>query len=357
MTTQDRAHADLSTNARRRMVLALPLLGALPYWALAADAESQSKVRLAKRSRVLMGTRVDVMVPARNAAELSSLFEAIDAAIARMQGLEQQMSRYRSDSEISRVAAFAGSTPTRVSPEVMAVLQQAKRLHEQTGGALDITIGAVRGWSFEPGKEHVPSDAEVAREIALVNMRDLVLEPLAGTAFLRREGMALDLGGVAKLPILQAGLASLQRAGLGDALINGGGDVLISGTNHGEPWRVGVRDPNAPQRLLGRLSLVGRGIVASSGDYERAFMRNGQRLHHVLDPHTGWPVQGVHGVALRAERVEEVNGWGAALMVGGPSALKEFGAHHHAVDVMAGLSDGSHWLSSGMRTRLASEAA
>ncbi|MBF5007051.1 FAD:protein FMN transferase [Diaphorobacter caeni] len=353
MTTQDRVRPDLTINARRRMVLALPLLGALPHGAFAADAGAPSAARLAKRRRALMGTRVDVMVPVRNAGELPLLFEAIDAAIAHMQVLEQRMSRYRSDSEIGRIAASAGRAPTRVSPEVMAVMQQAKRLHEQTDGAFDITIGAVRGWSFEPGNERMPTDAEVAREIALVRMRDLVLDPSAGTAFLRREGMALDLGGVAKLPILQAGLESLQRAGLSDALINGGGDVLISGTQHGAPWRVGVRDPNAPQRLLGSLSLAGRGIVASSGDYERAFIRDGRRLHHVLDPRTGWPVQGVHGVALRAERMEEVNGWGAALMVTGPTALKTFGARHPAVDVMAGLGDGSHWLSEGMRTRLA----
>ena len=98
--------------------------------------------------------------------------------------------------------------------------------------------------------------------------------------------------------------------------------------------------------------LQGQGVVASSGDYERSFIRNGRRLHHVLDPRTGWPTQGVHGVALRADRIEDVNGWGAALMVHGNAALAEFSARNAGIDVMAGLSDGSHWLSAGMELRL-----
>ncbi|QIL69728.1 FAD:protein FMN transferase [Diaphorobacter sp. HDW4B] len=356
MKTGIRAQADSSVDARRRrLVLALPLLGALPYMSAVAapHAAGDAGLSMARKSLALMGTRVDVVVPDSKASELPELLQCIDAAFMRMQQLERLMSRYREDSDVARMAAAAGVKPVRVAPEVLEVLLQAQRLHAQSGGALDITIGAVnKGWSFEPGREQVPSDADVKRALALVNMRQLVVDPKMGTAFLQRPGMALDLGGIAKLPILQAGLQTLQDKGIANALINGGGDVLIAGSNHGKPWRVGVRDPNAPQQLLGAMELQGRGVVASSGDYERSFVRNGRHLHHVLDPRTGWPTQGVHGVALRADRIEDVNGWGAALMVRGNAALAEFSARNAGIDVMAGLSDGSHWLSAGMELRL-----
>ena len=356
MKTGIRAQADSSVDAkRRRLVLAMPLLGAWPYMSAVAapQAAGESGMPMARKSMALMGTRVDVVVPASKASELPELQLCIDAAFMRMQQLERLMSRYRDDSDVARMAAAAGVKPVRVAPEVLDVLLQAQRLHAQSDGALDITIGALnKGWSFESGHEQVPSDAEVKRALALVNMRQLVVDPKMGTAFLQRPGMALDLGGIAKLPILQAGLQTLQDKGIVNALINGGGDVLIAGSNHGKPWRVGVRDPNAPQQLLGAMALQGRGVVASSGDYERSFIRNGRRLHHVLDPQTGWPTQGVHGVALRADRIEDVNGWGAALMVRGNAALAAFGTRHPRIDVMAGLADGSHWLSAGMEQRL-----
>lgn len=339
---------------RRRMVLTLPLLGvaAQCLGSTAHAAKESAKLPLAKRSVALMGTRVDMAIPADTSAQLPALFSAMDAAVLHMQRLEQMMSRYYAGSDVSRLAASAGIRPVRVTPQVFEVLVHAQRLHAQSDGAFDITIGAVKGWNFEAGREQMPSDAELRRALALVNMRQLVLDADAGTAFLQRRGMALDLGGIAKLPILQAGLDHLRKAGVRDALINGGGDVLITGSNHDQPWRVGVRDPNAPQQLLGVLALQGAGIVASSGDYERAFTRNGQRLHHVLNPLTGQPTQGVHGVALRAERVDQVNGWGCALMVQGRAALDAFCAKHPAIDLLAGFSDGAHWQSRGMRERL-----
>ena len=341
-------------NWRRRMVLAFPLLGVLPVClpkALASDVSGKNDL-LVRRSAALMGTRVDVAVSLHDAVRREQAELAIDAALARMLTLERLMSRFHADSEVARIGAAAGIAPVHVAPEVMQVLKHAQHLHAASDGAFDITIGALRGWSFEPGREQAPARDEIARELAMVNMGGLLLDEQAATAYLKRKGMALDLGGIAKLPILQAGLDVLQERGFGNTLINGGGDVLAGGTHGGKAWRVGVRDPNAPQQLLGVIELKGRGIVASSGDYERSFIRDGQQLHHVLDPRTGWPTRGVHGVALRADRVGEVNGWGAALMVRGAKSLEPFAARHSAVDVLAGLSDGTHWLSGGMQRKL-----
>ncbi len=339
--------------SRRRLAFALPLLAGLPQLAAAQPAAAGPLLR---QSRELMGTRVDLAValpPGAAAPQQAQAQAAMARAFAEMQRLEALMSRYRPDSDVARVAAAAGRHPVRVAPQVLGVLRTAQQLHQDSAGAFDATVGALDGWHFEAGRQSVPPAHEVAQALRLVDGRALQLDERAGTAYLARPGMRLDLGGVAKLPILQAGLRTLAGAGLGDALVNGGGDVLVSGTHHGQPWRVGLRDPAMPQRLLGVLAVQGPAVVASSGDYERGFVHGGRRLHHVLDPRTGWPTQGVHGVALVASTVEQVNGWGAALMVQGPGHAAAWSARHPGVDVLVASATGERWTSAGMRTRLA----
>ncbi|WP_313081101.1 FAD:protein FMN transferase [Pulveribacter sp.] len=343
--------------SRRRFALALPLLAGLPHLAGAATAAPAGAPALARQSRELMGTRVDIAVPLSGAVTQQQADRAMERAFAEMQRLEALMSRYRPDSDVARLAAAAGRQPVRVAPEVLDVLRAAQRLHQSSAGAFDPTVGALDGWHFDGAPQAVPATAEIARALRLVDGRSLVLDERAGTAYLARPGMRLDLGGVAKLPILQAGLQMLAREGVPDALVNGGGDVLVAGSNHGQPWRVGVRDPAAPQRLLGVLALQGRAVVASSGDYERGFMHQGRRLHHVLDPRTGWPTRGVHGVALLARDVDEVNGWGTALMVQGPAQAAAWSARHPGVELLVAGVDGTRWTSPGMTARLQPVAA
>lgn len=342
--------------SRRRFALVLPLLGALPWAAGAANATHPADTLGPQRiSRTLLGTRVDVITDGLPAADLQA---ASEKALAHMQHLEGLLSRYNDASIVRRITAQAGRAPVPVSAQVMQVLQNAQRVARESAGAFDPTVGALvdtaAGWHFEPGQENAPTAADIAQALPRVGMRDLHLDVAAGTAYLARPGMALDLGGIAKLPILQAALEVLQREGVHNALINGGGDVLVRGQLQGRPWRIGVRDPRQPQQLIGVINAQGTGIVASSGDYERGFMRSGRRLHHVLDPHTGWPTSGVHGVALwcREGDVQAVNGWGTALMVQGMGAVPAWSAQHRSVAVLAAGTDGALWQSPSMALAL-----
>ncbi|MDE2414494.1 MAG: FAD:protein FMN transferase [Comamonadaceae bacterium] len=331
--------------SRRRLALALPLLGAVA-WGLPGMARAAGPQRA---SRNLMGTRVDIVADGGDARQLQA---AIGLAFEEMQRLEGLLSRYREDSAVRRIGQAAGRHPVAVAPEVMAVLVSAQRVWQGSAGAFDPTVGALSGWHFEPGRQAMPAPAEIAAALRHVGARQLRLDERAGTAYLAEPGMALDLGGIAKLPILAAGLRVLEREGVTNALINGGGDVLASGRLQGRPWRVGVRDPRAPDRLLGAIEVEGHGVVASSGDYERGFVHQGRRLHHVLDPHNGWPTTGVHGVALLARDVQAVNGWGTALMVLGMAAVPAWSARHPGVAVLAAGADGVLWQSRGMAQAL-----
>lgn len=331
-------------HGRRRLLLALPLVACG-----LAVAPVEAKVGIHQSSQILMGTRVDLTLQGEDALALPA---AAHAAFAAMTRLVDMMSRYQSTSVLSAINLMAGLRPVPVPPELMQVLRMARQAAQASGGQFDTTVGSLRDWNFDPLHPVIPSAQQIAAQLNLVDQANgLVIDESAGTAYLAKRGMRLDLGGIAKLPILQAGLQQLQRLGIANAMINGGGDVLVMGRLNGRPWRVGLRDPRHPEKLLGVVPLE-RGFIAASGDYERFVTHQGKRLHHILDPKTGYPTHGPHGVTLISEQLEAINGLGTALMVAGAAAGRDRLARTPGVDALIVDADNSLWLSPGMTLRL-----
>lgn len=298
-------------------------------------------------TRALMGTAVQVSA---EGADDAALREAAGEAFAEMARLSAMMSHYEPASVVSEIGRAAGVRPVVVPPELMQVLRMAQSVSRETRGAFDVTIGALSGWRFRADDPAIPSPAQIDAQRRLVDYRRLVLDENAGTAFLARPGMRLDLGGIAKLYILRAGLRRLEGRGE-RALVNGGGDVAAWSAPGAPPWRVGIRDPRAPEKILGVIDLH-RGFVASSGDYERSFVRGGVRYHHILDPRTGRPARAAHGATLVAERLEDVDGYGVAIMIEGAALAERLVREHRGLDAMVAGQEGTVWLSPGMRSRL-----
>ena len=329
---------------RRRMALALPLMA---FGLVVPPVFAASDIHQA--SQTLMGTRVDLTL---QGADAPALEKASSAALAEMSRLSNMMSRYQPTSALNAINLMAGIQPVRVPKELMQVLLMARHANLASGGAFDATVGSLRGWNFDANHPTVPSPAEVIQALRLVSQREgLVLDEQAGTAYLTKRGMRLDLGGIAKLPILQVGLQQLQAHGVQNAMINGGGDVIVNGTLNQRPWRIGLRDPRQPDKVLGAVAMT-RGFVAASGDYERFFFHEGKRLHHILDPKTGYPTQGPHGTALISDRLDSINGLGAAIMVAGSQRGQALIARTPDMDAFIVNADQSLWLSPGMRQRL-----
>jgi thiamine biosynthesis lipoprotein len=331
---------------RRRIVKAAALGACLAAWPM-AHAASGGAVRL-RDSRLLMGTQVDIAAEAEDAALLRP---AMNAAFARMASLSAVMSHYEPTSRVSAIGWAAGLMPVPVPPELMRVLQMAQAISRRSDGAFDVTIGSVGRWHFDPQNPRMPTPAYIAQHLPDVDYRHLMLDARAGTARLTRRGMRLDPGGIAKLYILAAGIDVLKQHGLDTALVNGGGDVVAISHPASLPWRVGIRDPRAPARLLGSLDLR-QGFVASSGDYERSFVRDGRRYHHVLDPKTGYPVRGPHGVTLVGDELAALNGLGAAAMVLGTDRGRDLIRHTRGVEGLMVGRDGYTWITPSLRNRL-----
>ena len=328
--------------SRRRFVTSLSLAPLAPLVPLPAGAAPErSRVR-----RTLMGTLVDITVADTGGADVSL---PIEQAFDEMQRLERLMSRFDPASQVSRINREAGRASVAIAPELMAVLQQARQRAELTRGAFDPALGQLTAQA-DPGATPL-APARLRQYVEHANSQALELDPAQGRARLNDSLARLDLGGVAKLPILAAGLRQLEKAGLSGCLINGGGDVLATARADGQPWRIGIRDACRPDRLLCIVPLKA-GVVASSGDYERFAMVDGQRVHHIIDPKSGHPTTGLHGITMVAERHPQVNALGPAAMVAGPalamSRLQQWGAEQAVLM----HTDGRTEVSPALRERL-----
>lgn len=329
---------------RRSVAFGLPLAACGLF-----IAPVQAAAGVHQFSQVLMGTQVDLTLQGGDRAAVTA---AAQLAFAEMARLADMMSRYRSTNALSAINLMAGLQPVTVPPELLQVLLMARRAAQASGGDFDPTVGSLHDWNFDPANFSIPSAHRISQQLSLVGHKGMVIDERAGTVYLSRRGMRLDLGGIAKLPILQAGMQQLHRHGVADAMINGGGDVLVAGQLNGKPWRVGLRDPRQPERLLGAVSL-NHGFVAASGDYERFVIHHGRRLHHILDPKTGYPTKGPRGVVLIADDLDAINGLGAAIMVAGAAAGRARVTKVPNLDALIVDADGSLWRSPGMATRLA----
>lgn len=299
-------------------------------------------------SRLVMGTAVKIVAEGPGRAELA---RAVDAAFLEMGRLSDTMNHYDSTSAVSAINDAAGVRPVTVPPELMTVLEMAQRTSARTGGAFDITVGGLRGWRFDPERPAWPTAARIAVMRPLVNYRRLRLDAQTRTAYLEKRGMRIDLGGIAKLYILHAGMRVLAQHGVAHALIDAGGDVEARGTTQGRPWRIGIRDPHTPQSLYAVVEITA-GFVVSSGDYERYFIKDGKRYHHILDPRTGYPATGPHHVTLVAESLETVNGLSAAIMVMGATAGRALIERTPGLEGLIVDRDGGVWTSPGLAARL-----
>jgi FAD:protein FMN transferase len=337
----------LASPGRRRVALAASMGACLAAWPIAGQSSAEP-VRL-RESRPLMGTQVDIAAVHDDPAQLRA---AQVAAFERMSALVSVMSHYEPTSRVAAINLSAGLQPVPVERELMQVLAMARRVSQSSSGAFDVTIGSVGRWHFDARHPQMPTHGYISAHLPDVDWRNLVLDERAGTAYLTRRGMRIDLGGIAKLPILQAGLETLRQHGIRNALVNGGGDVVAMTEGAARPWRVGIRDPRRPDRLLATLD-VQDGFVASSGDYERFFVRDGKRYHHVLDPKTGYPAQGPHGVTLVGRDLDSVNGIGTAAMVLGASAGRDLIRGTRGVEALIAGGDGGLWVTPELRRRLA----
>lgn len=228
---------------------------------------------------------------------------AVDESIERLQYLDA-CAGTGAEGDAARLAAAAGDgTWVDITPEVYEMLKVARDWAARTDGAFDVTTGPlVALWGIGTDHARVPDAMEIEDARSRVGWQDLELAPDAPRARLKRPGMSIDLGGIAKGYALDDVRAIFERHGVKDGMISlGGSSLCVLGKNeHGEDWRIGIRQPRGEtaQDYLAVLPLTDAAL-SSSGDYERYFEQDGRRYHHILDTHTGAPAaSGLYGVTV-----------------------------------------------------------
>ena len=266
-------------------------------------------------------------------ADRSTLEAAARAAIAEVQRIEHTYSRYRADSVVSRINAAAGEAGfVPVDAETASLLGFADQLYALSDGLFDITSGVLRrAWDFRAGR--VPADVELQTLLPLVGWPQV--ERSADGVRLSRPGMELDFGGFGKEYAADRAAAALLAAGMKHGFVNLGGDLRVLGPHaDGSPWHMGIQHPRQPRATVATLELS-QGALATSGDYERFFERNGRRYCHLLDPRSGWPVQHWQSVSITAPVCVAAGALSTMAMLKGPEAeafLQAQGADYLAVD-------------------------
>jgi FAD:protein FMN transferase len=284
------------------------------------EGHAPGRERLVQRSRASMGSELQLTAWTADEAQAVAAFDEVFGAFEH---LEDLMSVWREGSDIVRLNAAAGEHPVPVSPEVREVLAVAHQVSEWTGGRFDVTFAVLSGlWKFDYQDKDgtIPARAEVEKRLPLINYRDLIVDDQAGTAFLARKGMRVNLGGIGKGYAVDRGVAILRRRGLRDFMIQAGGDMYVAGRRGDRPWRLGIRDPRGPaDRSFATLELS-NATFSTSGDYERFFMKNGRRYHHILDLTAGEPARGCRSVTLVTDRAVIADALAKGVFILGPVA-------------------------------------
>lgn len=306
---------------RRRTLCLLPAV-AMGGVAIAALRRSRSITSEAPRaaseprvlSRPAMGTVWQIVLPKSAPAHAE---RSASRALDEVCRLEDVLSEFRSHTEVSRINAAAGRGSVVVSEDTWTVTERALDYARRSDGAFDPTWASLRSvWSFRDAM--VPSPERVRASAALVDWTAVEMDRARRSIGLRRAGMALGFGGIAKGYALDRMRAMLLADSVRDFVLYSGGQVLAEGTREGRLWRVGVQHPRDRDGLIATLAVSGVS-VSTGGDYEHYFEHEGRRYHHVLDPRTGWPVQHTSSVTVVSESALDADALDTALFVQSPS--------------------------------------
>jgi thiamine biosynthesis lipoprotein len=300
----------------RRLLILPPALVALHCLSACSTAPNQPV--LVTRSAMAMGSQLTLAAWSADEAAAAAAFDRVFREFDRLESL---LSVWKDGSDVVRLNAAAGREPVAVSRETLDVLAAARTAGEQTAGKFDITFGALAEvWKFDHDQDNsVPDRAAIEQRLPLVDYQAVQVDAARGTAFITRPGVRVHLGGIGKGYAVDRAVLMLRGAGFNDFMIQAGGDMFASGTNNGPPWKLGIADPRADHAAFAALE-IRDATLSTSGDYERFFIKDGVRYHHLLDPDRGEPARGCRSVTIVAPRALLADVLSTGVFIMGPEA-------------------------------------
>jgi thiamine biosynthesis lipoprotein len=266
-------------------------------------------------TREMMGTRVHIELWAQ---EKSQADEAISVAMAEIQRIDWLMNPLNPQSELYKINQQATVKPLKVSAELYWIISKSLYFSRLSDGAFDISFSSV-GQHYNYRKGVAPSEDKIKQLKQHINYRAIKLDAALKTVFLEAQGMHLDLGGIAKGYAVDRAITLLLEQGIKSAIVTAGGDSRIIGDRGDRPWVIGIKHPRKDNENAVMIPLENTAI-STSGDYERFFIRDGVRFHHILSPGTGVAVGHVQSVSILAPHAVDSDALSTTVFVLGVEA-------------------------------------
>jgi thiamine biosynthesis lipoprotein len=276
-------------------------------------------------------------------------------AVDEIRRVETLMTTWRPDSELSRVNAAAGTSAVPVSQETFDVVKEALHTSDISEGTFDITFESLHGlWKFDQDLDpHPPSDADIRKLLPLVGWQKVKLDPAVPSIMITNPGTKISLGGIAKGYGVDRAVALLDKAGLKSFYVQAGGDLFARGRKpDGQPWSAGVRDPRGPDGSFFALLPLSDHAFSTAGDYERSYIVNNKRYHHIIDPRTGSPAIASRSVTIWAKSALLADGIDDAVFILGPEKGIKLVESLDGVGCVIVDKDNNVWISERLKSEL-----
>lgn len=291
-----------------------------------AVVEEAETLRVHRRVQPMMGTRFEIQVVGADGERAS---EAIEAAFEEIERTEEEISEWRPSSQISEVNRRGAQQPVDVGERLLEVVRRGLELSEQTGGAFDMTFaGCGHLWSV--GERRVPGDRQIEECLPRIGYDEVVV---ADGKIRLGDSQKLGLGAIGKGYGVDRAAEVLSSKGFENFVVDGGGDMRVEGRRIDRRWSVGVAHPRRGGELLGTVSAESKAVV-TSGDYERYFVDDGVRYHHIIDPNTGRPARKSVATTAVADDATTADAAATALFVMGPRKGVEWANETEGIEAL-----------------------
>lgn len=250
-----------------------------------------------KKTMKLMGNAFEITVVASDKYWAD---ERIDDAVNEIKRIEKLLTTFDDNSQTNQINKMAGISAVKVDKEVFDLIQRSIKISSVTDGAFDITYGSIdkRLWNFDKSMTALPDKATARSMVKLINYRNVILNADDCSVMLKEKGMRIGFGGIGKGYAAEMAKALLKKKGVKSGIVNASGDLTTWGLQaNGNPWTIGIANPNNSHALLSYLNVTDM-AVATSGNYEKYVMIDGKKYSHTIDPKTGLPVMGIKSVTI-----------------------------------------------------------
>ncbi|CAM3053559.1 FAD:protein FMN transferase [Hathewaya histolytica] len=331
----------------KKKYLILSLIITTAFTLCSCSMQSSSKSSPLSKTEFLMGTTVSVSLYDNKKEDI------LNKSFQKIKEIENEISINKNGTELDKINNLSGKEKVNAKNTTYDIIKKGLYYSEQSKGSFDITIGPlVKLWSIGLPEEKLPTKKEIDEKKALINYKDLEINDSSHSVYLKKPGMIIDLGGIAKGYTADEVIKILNENNVKSALVDLGGNLFALGRNpkNNNPWKIGIQDPkNSRGKIVGSISVENKSVV-TSGIYERYFKKDGIRYHHILNPFTGYPYNNeLAGISIVSAKSVDGDALSTFIFSKGLNEGKKIIEKYDGVDAIFITKDNKIYLTSGLK--------